>query len=69
MKPSHAAKALTVIAVFTLALIAGPGANAAIRRCSNATLRGTYETATPEPSLEPAPLPVSIWTPSTEKAT
>lgn len=42
MKPSHAAKALTVIAVFTLALIAGPGANAAIRRCSNATLRGTY---------------------------
>jgi hypothetical protein len=42
MKPSHAAKALTVIAVFTLALIAGPGAKAASRGCSNATLHGTY---------------------------
>ena len=42
MEPINAAKALTIIAVFTLALIAGSEAKAASRGCSNATLHGTY---------------------------
>ena len=42
MKLSNAAKAMTVVAVFALALTAAPAAKAADRDCSNATLRGTY---------------------------
>ena len=42
MKPRNAAKALTIIAIFTLALIAGSEAKAASRECSNTTLHGTY---------------------------
>jgi len=42
MKPSNTVKAMTVIALFVLALTAGPAAKAAAWSCSNATLRGTY---------------------------
>jgi hypothetical protein len=42
MKLSNTAKAMTIVAVFTLALTAAPAAKAADRGCSNATLRGTY---------------------------
>ena len=42
MKLSNTAKAITLVAVFTLALTAGPAAKAAESGCSNATLRGTY---------------------------
>jgi hypothetical protein len=34
--------AMTIVAVFALALTAAPAAKAADRNCSNATLRGTY---------------------------
>lgn len=40
MKLCNTAKAMTVVAVFALAMAAGPAAKAA--RCSNATLTGTY---------------------------
>src|SRR5580698_5139667 len=42
MKLTNTAKAITIVAVFTLALTAGPAAKAAESGCSNATLRGTY---------------------------
>jgi len=42
MKLGNKAKAMTIVAVFVLALTAAPAAKAADRGCSNATLRGTY---------------------------
>jgi hypothetical protein len=42
MKLSNAAKAITIVAVFVLALTAVPAAKAADRGCSNATLKGPY---------------------------
>lgn len=42
MKLSNAAKAMTIVAVFVLALTASPAANAADRGCSNDTLKGPY---------------------------
>jgi hypothetical protein len=42
MKLSNPAKALTIVAVFALALTAAPTAKAADSGCSNASLRGTY---------------------------
>ena len=42
MKLSNTAKALTLFAVFALALTAAPAAKASNRTCSNATLKGTY---------------------------
>ena len=42
MKLSNTAKAMTIVAVFTLALTAVPAAKAAGKGCSNATLSGTY---------------------------
>jgi hypothetical protein len=42
MKLSITAKAITLVAVFTLALTAGPAAKAAESGCSNATLKGAY---------------------------
>ena len=42
MKLSNTAKPMTIVAVFALALTAGPAAKAANTGCSNATLRGTY---------------------------
>ena len=42
MKLSNTAKGMTIVAVFALALTAGPTAKAADLGCSNATLRGTY---------------------------
>ena len=42
MKLNNTAKAMTIVAVFTLVLTAVPAAKAADRGCSNATLRGTY---------------------------
>ena len=42
MKLSNTAKAMTIAAVFVLALAAAPAAKADDRVCSNATLRGPY---------------------------
>ena len=42
MKLSNAAKSLTFLAVFALALTAAPAAQAYDKGCSNATLRGSY---------------------------
>lgn len=42
MKLSNTAKGMTIVAVFALALTAGPTAKAADFHCSNATLSGTY---------------------------
>jgi hypothetical protein len=42
MKLSNTAKAMTIVAIFALALTATPAAKADDRGCSNATLRGTY---------------------------
>jgi hypothetical protein len=42
MKLSNLAKAMTIIAVFAVALIATPAAKAADKGCSNATLVGAY---------------------------
>lgn len=42
MKHSNTAMALTIVSVFTLALVAGPAAKAADKECSNAILSGTY---------------------------
>ncbi|MFZ0393380.1 MAG: hypothetical protein WCF17_00735 [Terracidiphilus sp.] len=42
MKLSKTAKAMTIVAVFTLALTAAPVAKAADKVCSDATLKGTY---------------------------
>lgn len=40
MKLSNTAKAMSIVAVFALAMAAGPAANAA--GCTNATLKGAY---------------------------
>jgi hypothetical protein len=42
MKLSNTAKAMTIVAIFALALTATSAAKADDRGCSNATLRGTY---------------------------
>lgn len=42
MKLCNPAKAMSIVAVFLLALTAAPAAKAADRSCSNATLRGPY---------------------------
>lgn len=42
MKHSNTASALTMVAVFAFALVAGPTAKAAEKKCSNAILTGTY---------------------------
>jgi hypothetical protein len=42
MKLSNTATAITIVAVFVLALTVTPAAKAAGMGCSNATLRGTY---------------------------
>ena len=42
MKLTNSPKAITMVAVFALALSAGPAAKAADSGCSNATLRGAY---------------------------
>ena len=42
MKLSNTAKGISIVAVFALALIAGPAAKAAESGCTNATLRGNY---------------------------
>lgn len=42
MKLNHTAKAMTIIAVFALALTATPAAKAADKGCTDATLKGAY---------------------------
>src|ERR1700723_2950746 len=42
MKLNNAAKAMTIIAVFALALTATPAAKAADKGCTDATLKGAY---------------------------
>jgi hypothetical protein len=42
MRYRNTARALAIVAVFAVALIAGSAAKASDRGCSNATLRGTY---------------------------
>lgn len=42
MKHSNTVRNMTILAVFALAMVAGPAAKAADRECSNATLTGTY---------------------------
>ncbi len=42
MKLTNSPKAITMVAVFALALSAGPAAKAADSGCSNATLKGAY---------------------------
>ena len=42
MKYANTAGVLTIVAVFALALAAGPAARAADKECSNATLKGAY---------------------------
>ena len=42
MKLSNAAKAITIVALFAIALTSAPAAKADDKGCSNATLRGTY---------------------------
>jgi hypothetical protein len=42
MKLSNTAKVMIIVAVFVLALTAGPAAKASDLGCSNTTLRGTY---------------------------
>jgi hypothetical protein len=42
MKHSIKANAMTIVAVFALALVTGPASKAADRGCSNAILSGTY---------------------------
>jgi hypothetical protein len=42
MKYPNTAGALTIVAVFAVALASGPAASAAVKACSNATLKGAY---------------------------
>jgi hypothetical protein len=42
MKHSNTARVLPMVVAFAFALVAGPAANASDKKCSNATLTGTY---------------------------